>query len=89
MPRTRRFPLHLRLPQAAFRALEIEARKTRQTVETVAAGRILRVLVDEDQVWICPACGHVLSVAIPATHDPECGRGICPACVSSAGIIEG
>jgi len=80
----RRFPVTLRLPKAAFNVLEARAHKTKQTVDSLAVQLILQALLEDGDVWICPACGHVLSDRIPATPDPELNQSICPACVQNA-----
>lgn len=83
-PTYRRFPVTLRLPQAAFNVLEARAHAKKQTVDSLAVGIILQALLEDGDVWICPACGHVLSDRIPATPDPDSSWSICPACVQNA-----
>lgn len=80
----RHFPVSLRLPQAAFNVLEARAHARKQTVDSLAVQIILQALLEDGDVWICPACGHVLSDRIPATPDPESNWSICPACVQAA-----
>ncbi|MBG3875555.1 hypothetical protein FVW20_00560 [Desulfovibrio oxamicus] len=80
----RRFPVSLRLPQAAFNVLEARSHAKKQTVDSLAVQIILQALLEDGDVWICQACGHVLSDRIPATPDPETNRSICPACVQNA-----
>ncbi len=80
-PTYRHFPVSLRLPQAAFNILEARGHKTKQTVDSLAVQIILQALLENGDVWICPACGHVLSDRIPATPEPETNRPICPACI--------
>lgn len=85
-PTPRRFPVTLRLPKAAFNVLESRAHAKKQTVDSLAVQLILQALLEDGEVWICPACGHVLSERIPATPDPETNRPICPACVQNAAL---
>ena len=80
----RRFPVSLRLPKAAFNVLEARAHAKKQTVDSLTVQLILQALLEDGDVWICPACGHVLSDRIPATPDPESCWSICPACVQNA-----